>query len=239
MNNKLEELKQELFYNTNIRYHYLIIKLLNSGKITKLINKITDTKTKINVDSLQKKSYLTGNEQFLSLLSNFIYNFKEDFYFLNDNFNCIMESLLQSEKYTKFLLCKKYSGNNEYLKYFSFNNKRLIVYGFYNNIKKLSKKSKIINKFINEHKIHFRKNLVNSEQGVELLYECLLQITVCNIKNTNNTLLFEDINTYIKKTSNIYSNKERKLIYNYYIKEWEEMINNYYEKISYSKLLLK
>lgn len=240
--NKVEQLKEEIFNsNQTLQYHYLILKLLNKGNINELVNKITDTKVKINITSLTKKDYLSGNEQFLSLLSNFIYTFKEGFYFLNDNFDCIVELLLQNEKYTTYLLCKKYIGDNQHLEYFSYNIKRLIVYGFYYNIKKLSKKSDLIKKFAKDNKLNLRKNLIDSPKGLDSLYNNLLNLSICNARELNNILLFEDINHYYNQTVSKYNfiktNKES--IYKYYIREWEKMINNYYEKIDATNILFK
>jgi len=240
---KIEQLKEEMLKNNQtINYNYLIIKLLNNGNINKLVNKITNTKVKINITSLIKKDYLSGNEQFLSLLSNFIYTFKESFYFLNNNFDCIVELLLQNEKYTKYLLCKKYIGNNEYLPYFSYNIKRLIVYGFYNNIKKLSKKSDLIKKFTKDNKINLRKNLIDSQKGLEILYYALLKLSICNATELNNILLFEDINHYTSQAIKNYKNNintTKSMIQKHYIREWEIMINNYYEKIDATNILFK
>lgn len=241
--NKTEQLKDEIFNsNQTLQYHYLILKLLNKGNINDLVNKITDTKVKINITSLTKKDYLSGNEQFLSLLSNFIYTFKEGFYFLNNNFDCIVELLLQNPKYNKYILCKKYIGDNQHLPYFSYNIKRLIVYGFYNNIKKLSKKSDLIKKFAKDNGLNLRKNLIDSKKGLEALYNTLIKISICNAKELNNILLFEDINHYTKQTVSKYkinSQSNKSLIQKYYIREWENMINNYYKKIDATNILFK
>jgi len=240
--NKVEELKKEIFYNNNIRYHYLIIKLINNGKINKLINRITEEEAEVKVTSLHKKKFLNCNEQFLTLLSNYIYRFKEDFYFLNNNFDCIIEILLQNEKYTEFLLCKKDVGDNQYLSYFSYNTKRLIVNGFYNNVKILSKKSTIIQEFIINNKINLKKDLLSNEENIEPLYNALVNLALCNAKTLNNTLLFEDINNYIDNVYGIYkdnSDKAKILICEYYVKEWENMIANYYERFEKIKILLK
>lgn len=241
MKNKVEQLKKEIINsNRKNHYDYIILKLLNNGTINELTNRITDTKVKLKITSLIEKNYLTGNEQFLTLLSNFIYKFKEDFYFLNNNIDCIIEILLQNKKYTKYLLCKKYIGDNKNLPYFSYHTKRLIIYGYYNNIKKLAKKSNLIKKYAKDNKINLRKNIIDSENGLINLYQSLLKLSVCNAKALNNTLLFEDINHYIEQATQKYkSNKAKDSIYKYYIKEWEEMINNYYIKMNATEILLK
>ena len=241
--NNNEQLKKELIENNyNLTYSYLIITLLNKNILNKLTNKITDSKTKIKITTLIKKNYLSGNEQFLYLLNNFIYTFKEDFYFINTNFNYIIETLLQNEKHTKYLLCKKYIGNNKYLPYFSYNIKKLIVYGFYNNIKYLAKNSELIKTFTKETKISTKKNMLSNKKGVEILYNTLLKLSICNAKELNNILLFEDIKHYIEQTpknSNSDYKNIKKSILKYYLTNWESMINNYYQKIDILNILLK
>lgn len=242
MNKKrIEQLKDEILKDTqNLTYAYLILRILNRGTLDKLTSKITNTKTKVNVTTITNKNYLSGNEQFLSLLNNFIYHFKEDFYFLQSNFENIIEILLQNEKHNKYLLCKKYIGNNNYISYFSNNIKRLTVSGFYNNLKKLSKKSELIKKFMKDNHINSRICLISNPSELETLYNLLKKISICNAKTSNNIMLFQDIKYYLNQTSNnINKEKLENNIYNYYIKEWELMINNYYEKIDAINILLK
>lgn len=240
--NKIKQLKDEIINNNkNSQHHYLILKLLNQGNINDLVNKITDTKVKISVTSLTKKNYLSGNEQFLSLLNNFIYTFKENFYFLNNNFDYIIELLLQNEKYTTYLLCKRYIGDNKNIKYFSYNIKRLTTYGFYYNIKKLAKKSELINQFAKDNNLNLRKNIIDSEEGLDYLYNALLKLSICNAKELNNVLLFEDTKHYYNQfvTKYKFTNTTKKNIYDHYIRMWEKMINNYYKKIEATEILFK
>lgn len=240
MINKQEELKEEILNSNNIKYNYLILKLLNENIINELTNKITNTKTKINVTSLQKKEYLTGNEQFLMLLSNTIYFFKEEFYFLNNNTDFIINILLQDKKNTKYLLSKKYIGNNINMPFFTYSMKKLIVNNFYINLKIITNKSNIIKKFIKDNKINAKKNLTKQKKEIDIIYETLIKLSMCNAKFSNNTLLFENINNYTKKTESLYKNNNiKKMIENFYIKEYEIMINNYYNKIDIINSLIE
>lgn len=232
-------LKDEIINNNKFKYHYSILKLLDNNILDELVNKITNVKTKLNSNTLTKTDYLNGNEQFLLLLSNFIYTFKEDFYFLNNNFDYITSTILKNKKYTKFLLCKKYIGNNKYLNYYSYNIKRLVTYGFYKNIKKLAKKSNTIKNFAKENKLNLRKNLIESEKDIEILYNTLIEISICNAKELNNILLFEDINDYIEQIEKKYNSAPKYSIYNMYVTTWEKFIENYYKKKEATKILLK
>ena len=69
--NRKEELKK-LLLNESVGSYGRIYQLIQSGKLDKIIDKITDEKTDTKVSSIVKKGYLTGNEQFLDILSNFI-----------------------------------------------------------------------------------------------------------------------------------------------------------------------
>lgn len=207
---------------------YLIINMVKQNKIDHLIKKISDNKTKVNITTLTKKKILIPSEQFIILINNFIYFFKENFYFIKNNSDYIIEILLQNNKYTKYLLTKKYIGNNKNIIYFSNNTKKLITSGFYSNIKKLSKKSKLIDNFVKENNINIKNN-------IDSLFNILIKISFCNANHFNLPLLFEDIDNYFKntKSNNITS------INNFYIKEWENMLNNYYKKINAINILLK
>ena len=177
----------------------------------------------------------------MDILSKFIYVFKDDFYFLNNTFDSIVEALLQNNNYNKFLLCKKYFGNNEYMPYFSFEFRRLIVCGFYNNLKILSKESPLINKFIEDSQIILKNNLLDNNKGIESLYNALLKISICNAKEMNTILLFENIDNYIKQSEQLYKTNDlilKSSIQTYYVNEWEKMIKNYYVKSDASNILL-
>ena len=223
MKNIKEKIIKEVL-KQNLKYDYLIIKLINQNKIDYLIERITNTKTKANKTSIIKKRYLSQYEQFISLLNTFIYIFKEDFYFLN-NTDYIIEKLLQDKRNTKFLLSKKYIGNNNNTHYFSYNIKKLISNKFYNSIKKLSNESETINNFIKKNKIKIKKTKLHKDE-IENIYNILIKLSLSNAKTLNNFLLFENINEYTK-------NKK------HFIIEWELMIKNYYQKIDAINILLK
>ena len=226
MKQKKEELKEEIL-NTTSKYDYLILKLINENKINELINNINNRKTKINVTSLYKKKYLTANEQFLYLLNNTIYYFKEQFYFLNNNIDLIITILLQNKKNTKYLLCKKYIGKNSNIPFYDKNIKKLIINNYYNNLKTLSKESLIIKNYRKEH------NLL-TEKEINTIYNNLLELSLCNATYLNNILLFENINNHINETTKVFKVKNiDSQIKQHYLKEYEKMINNYYEKKEY------
>lgn len=233
MKTKKEELIKEIL-NSNTKYNYLILKLLNENKINELIKNITNKKTKLNINSLYKKNYLSPNQHFLMILSNTIYYFKEQFYFLNNNTDFIISILLQNKNNTKYLLTDKYIGNNKNLSFFNYNMKKLITNNYYNNIKKLKETSPIIKKYIKDTNITFNKKDINT------IYNNLIKISLCNATNSNNILLFEDINYYTKETEKTYKNKDiKKIVKEFYKQEYEKMIKNYYQKKDIIENLLK
>ena len=52
-----------------------IYQLINSGVLDKAIDRITEEKTPTIITTIIKKGYLTGNEQFIDMINNFIYYF--------------------------------------------------------------------------------------------------------------------------------------------------------------------
>lgn len=235
------ELKKELI-NDNFTYACMINKMLDKGVIDRLISKITNTKTKVNVISFTNKSYLSGAEQFLYLLNNFVCYFKDEFYFIKYNSDAIIELLLQEEKETKYLLCKKYIGDNKYIDFYTSNTKKLIVRGFYQNLKNLSNKSELIKNFVKENKINFNKGIEHNNEQLENVYQALLKLAMCNAKTLNVNLLFETSEHYLSqitiKSRNNNANIDKALI-SYYINCWELMIKDYNMKKDAANILLK
>lgn len=218
--------------NMNLTYIHLISKLINENKIDNLIYRITNQKTLINPNSNNKK-YYDANEQFLVLINNFISYFKNNFYFIDTEFNYIIESLLKNSNpsITKFLLSKNYIGNNDFIDYFNYNLNRLITYNFYKNLKLLSKHSKIINQFFKNKKLNININLINTSDGLNRLLKYLKMLCIANVKNVNHVLLFENINVYITDMQQKRPNTNKEIIYNdvinYFVREWENIINNF------------
>jgi len=237
LNEKKEELKQEIINNkNNYIYPYIILNFIDNETSNNLIKKITDKKTKENITSIIQKNFLTGNQHFLKILSTFIFIFYEDFYFLFNNSEYIIKTLIHNNKYNKFLFSKKYIGNNENINYYYFNIKRLIVNGFYTNIKELSPKSELIKKFAKKNNIKTKKDMLLNKKDIDILYNSLIKIALCNAKELNNILLFEDIKKYIKEAKN---QQPKNTIINHYLDNWNLMIKNYYNKEKILTELLK
>lgn len=232
-----EKIINEILYkNNNAKYNYLILKLLKENKLDNLINNITNRKIKLNITTLQKKEYLSEIEHFLMILSNTIYFFKEKFYFLNNNIDYIISTILKDKKNTKYLLSPKYIGDNKNIEYYNYRIKKLIISSYYNNLVQLSKKSLIIKNYL--HYINI--NNIKEKENIEILFNNLIKISLCNATLSNNVLLFKNINNYIKDAKLKSKNRNiKKHIENFYITQYEIMINNYYTKKDIIKILLK
>ncbi len=218
--NRYDALKNEI-QNSDYYYQKLMIKIINQNKI--LINSISDTETPVNVTSWTKKDFLSGNEQFLMLLFNLIYRLKKDFdYLFNEKYDFIIEQIVADNQYNKYLLCKYYIGDNNFIPYFNQNYYTLVVHNFYQNIKVLSKHSKIIKKFANFLNLKFSQNEITQKNILLKLYNALKFIANNSSSQNNMLLLFKHINDYEFRNS-------KKYIFDSYIEYYEKIIiNNYY-----------
>lgn len=238
LKNKIEQLN-EILDSSNYSYTYkdLIRQLINNNRLDNVINLITEDLTIPDVTSVIKKESLSGDEQFLIMLNSFINRFKKDFYFINEDTNYIISSLLFDTNYSDYILCKYYVGNNNYIPFFENSYFKLVIHGFYHNLQKLSLHSELINKFTIENKIDINKNLEEQEPIWNILFLLLQKISLSNIKESNIFILFESINDYcshiVNKENfdpkNIVSLKESTLYF--YLFQWEKMIETYYKKI--------
>ena len=93
----------------------LIKKLLETGQLDFLIEKLDSKITLCNSTSIIKKGYLTSEEQFLYLLDNFITYLQRNFPMIEYTyFSLIIKEMLKSED-CKIFLSKHYWGDNKYL----------------------------------------------------------------------------------------------------------------------------
>src|SRR5574344_259269 len=111
LNERKEELKQlALASKSN---GAIIFQLINENVLDVVISKINDKKTNTVVTSLVKKGYLTGNEQFIDILSEFIYYYEKWFAPLSNK--KVYIALILEKKSPKFLVCKNYWGDNKFI----------------------------------------------------------------------------------------------------------------------------
>lgn len=223
----------KLALNSNIINDAFIYKLLRNKVLDNYIIKLNNYKIITNTKTIIKKGYLTADEQFIDLLNNFFVYLDEDFYFLGRSKNFIIETILKYKNNNKFLLCKNYWGDNNFIPYFKYNIKRFVITGFYNNIKTLIDESKDIKELIRFEKININKISLKHIKDVDKLYKLLKFLTLCNSNKYCLLYLFTDFNTSvneIKETSNFTMNKVIKANKKQYILQWEMIIKNYYKK---------
>ncbi|MDD2494528.1 MAG: hypothetical protein PHE29_04970 [Tissierellia bacterium] len=210
-----------------------IYKLLKNEILDNYIIKLDNQKTSTNSKSIVKKGYLTSDEQFIDLLNNFILYLDKEFYFLGTARNIIIETILRYEKNNKFLFCKHYWGNNDFIPYFKYNIKKFVITGFYNNLKILADESLDIKTLLMQEKIKINKISLRHIKDIDKLYKLLKSITICNANKYCLLYLFSDFNITvddIKKTYKFTINKSIKINKSQYIMQWEMIIKNYHSK---------
>ena len=109
-----------------------IYQLICSNKIDHIIDLITDEKTETIITSIVEKGYITGNEQFIDMLSNFMYYF--DMVLPTVSHKDLMIEMILETQTPEFLLCKKYWGDNNNIDYFKNSIEKTLVTNFYHNM---------------------------------------------------------------------------------------------------------
>ena len=112
----------------------LMLDILDDGKLDLLIKNITNDKIMVIKSPLVPKGYLTGYEQFVSILDNFIS------YALNyiNSSELIKEIIVRCLSENQILLSKKYFYDPENIEYYKYNFNLSISRIFYNNLIKLN-----------------------------------------------------------------------------------------------------
>jgi len=240
LKDKKEDLIKELdIEKKEYRYKHIIKELINSSVIDELISKLDDVKTIPDTTCmpLTKKGYLTANEQFILLLENLIHRYSDDFYFLKFSPSFIINQMLEDNKYSEYLLCKNYLGNNDFIPYFNENYKNLICFNFISNIIFLSDFSPDIKEFIKSSKLDtYIKN-----KKIDKIHELLIHISLCNTDNFNLDCLFYNIVKIVKERYEKTKSHCKSIdsLYNFYIVIIESMIKNYYKKIDAAKIIFQ
>lgn len=188
--NKRKEDIKKLLLEESVSSYGRIYQLIQTGKLDKIIDKINDEKTETIVSSIVKKGYLTGNEQFLDIIANFICFFDRYFPTISHR-DYILECIFDSDYIPDFLLCKKYWGDNDNIPYFIYQIKRYVIYNFSLTIKKIGN--------------HFNKNVLsllnnkididlNDEEEVNKIFDLIQNICWTNINSYSLIFLFSNWN---------------------------------------------
>lgn len=210
----------------------LAYQLIDDFALDEAIKKITDIKTKTNINSIIKKGYLTGNEQFVNILCEFIYYFEMQFAIVG-KYSFIHLANMLEKKEPKFLLCKNYWGNNDFIDYYTFNMKKLFVENFYSNIKFLWRNIEI-QSFFRSHKITNLLTLKTSK-NIDKLFKILLDFVWCCKGDYCSIFLFSNYNIILEHNKKDYPEKTTEeittSIYNFYSTQYEILIKNYNDNI--------
>ncbi len=203
-----------------------IYQLINKNILDKAIELITDEKTPTIITSLVKKGYLTGNEQFIDMLNNFIYYFDSKFPTICHK-DLMLEFILENQV-PEFLLCKKYWGDNNNMQYFINSMDKAIVNNFYETIL-----------FIDDRVLFkpFIKNLqsidLDNNDDLESIMKFLKSLLWTNINNFSTLYLFQNFHLNLKKFQRKNKDKNPLEVYYHVINEmkihYEMLIDSYYK----------
>lgn len=198
--------------------------LILNGVIDHIISEINDDIIVCPLSSLAKDGIMTGNEQFVDILENFIGFYERELAPLL--FKDLTLELILKNKIPEFLLSKKFRPDFNNGNYFILNFKKIIVENFYSNII-MVRSDKILKIFFDKLDINDSLNL-NSEKDVNKLFLLLKEFIWCNYDEIMSmTYIFND-----------YKNLSEYDKYKYNI-HYLILIKNYEEKILYAKKISK
>ena len=218
---ELTEKKKEIMeLSLNTRSNGVFIyKLLDSGCLDNALSMLTNENIVKTNAVLSVKEYFNANEQFIDLLSEFIHFFEKNFAALC-NKEVYIELILK-DKAPEFLLSKKYWGNNNYIDYYKYNMKKIIV----------ENTLKII-RFISDNKEFKKLNIynldINNENDVDRLFEFIKNVVWCNYDEYSLLYVF-----LIENEENITSD-----IKDFYDNNWKKLMSNYNKKIRYVRKIV-
>ena len=216
-----------------------LYQLINSNKIDKIIDLITDEKTPAIKTTLVEKGYLTGNEQFLDMLNNFLYYF--DMNFPTVSHKDLMIQMILESQVPEFLLCKKYWGDNDNIPYFTKEMDKTIINNFYNNViftddYKTFQKYKIF-----PHKMNFE-----DKDDRDIVINLMKGIAWTNINDYSLVYLFDEFGTREKEFRKHYKDKGKLEIYKILVEDYRmhfDILLSHYEKkkelLKYLKLAIQ
>lgn len=235
----LEERKKEIknIALTKGEVGAMIYDLINKGDLDHIITKITDVKTKCFKNEFCEKGYFNGNEQFYSVLEQYIFIFQR--YFACISYKQLYISMVLKNKTPKFLLCKNYWGNNDFIEYYQYNIKKNLVENFYYNIMYLFNYPQF-SCFFKE--IGIKKNFsLRNGSHVDIIFEFMHSLVWCNYCEYGLFAIFENLESLLNYQDD-YEDKqnERKnaTIRNFMI-QWERLIDNYNNKIEAVNVILE
>lgn len=228
------QLKDIVLTNEN-RYNLMIYRLLNNKILDDIIIKLDD----VPIYSENSPNItVSSNEQFIKLLDRFIKVFTSDFPTLYNTNEYIIENIIITNKKSmkKYLLSKKYLGDNEHISFFNSTINKIILNNFLNNLKYM-----ISSRTILEHiGIIYQCNKHYSDLEISKIIQLLSDIVFCNSNEFHVINLFWSIDEIFlelskRETDNTDFDAESSI--NDIIKNFEEqydsLFKNYFQKYEY------
>lgn len=204
------------YFNKNI-----LIDLINDDCLNSVISQINNIPTiDTNNSCLVKNGFLTGEEQFISLLTFLTIRIIENFNFLKIDKLKLVSSIIYENKNYKFLLAKKYIGNNDNIPYYQKNIRKFIIDGFLENAYELINESKIINDFFLNEKIKLSDKIQDTRK-IQKIILLLQKLAYANKEESEVILLFKNMNHLKLSTTDKFQLRTN------YKHAWENIINNY------------
>lgn len=221
LNIKKDNLKKICMEN-DYGFGGLIYKLINDNSLDNTIKYLDDkTVPRVRLDDL------TGEEQFIEILENFISYFIKEFSILGNHLPLCLNNCVD-EKKIKFLLSKKYWGNNENGDYYIYEIKKLIIENFYQKVKLLYNDSEL-KKFFNKSGINDKMSL-NNKNHVEKIYIFLKDLVWSSHGSYHCIYLFMDCKLrmkYISKPKGITLNKIKEIVFKECISQFDSIIYDF------------
>lgn len=203
-----------------------IYRLIKDESLDHIISKITKKITRTNTRSIVEKGYLTGDEQFIQLLAEFINYFNSKLPPIVHKINQI--SLLLENQIPEWILCKKYWGNNDNIKYFITNFDKTIVNHFYENIIFVYDQ---FNDVFKAENITKEMSLDNPDD-VKIIFDFLKKMVWANPNEFGIYFLFESSSCVIEEYTekNPEPEKMKEVVTKHIFVHWENLIENYLKR---------
>ncbi|MDO5556956.1 MAG: hypothetical protein Q4G05_01745 [Clostridia bacterium] len=211
----------------------MIFQLIESGCLDLVIGKLTESKTKTNTKCLPmtKKGYLTWDEQFIDVISEFIYYFERSFAPTIHKFAYL--KILLENKAPEFLLCKNYWGDNTFIPYYQYHIRKFLVENLYDNIRFLYKDFEN-QRFFKGLDITDKLSLKNAK-SVDILFAFMREIIWCNYDEYSLFYVFSNYKNEVKSLAEEHVNKSivfsREQVWNDYDDHWSRLIYKYNQHI--------
>lgn len=168
---------------------FLILDLLYNNHLDGYIYDLNEDKIYITVPTIIKKKYLTGYEQFLCILDNFIIYFLNIFNNVELSYT-VLPLCIKNDK-NNVLLTKKYFYDNSYIKYFNTEFNTMIISNFYNNC--LILREYLVD-FFKMVDIDIENINIDNRDDMEKIIRLLEEVCFVNRNRYGIMALFEKIN---------------------------------------------